>query len=111
MRTLTICRTRFTDVEDGEYVNPDTDTESVSCDPECDDETAVELVVKELRSLGCSSSSSSRFHSGVWYGLPDGSVIVNYATGEREEVTAHLEGFDWQEEQEVWRQVVGSLNG
>jgi hypothetical protein len=28
-----------------------------------------------------------------WAANPDGSVIVNYATGERHEVTAHLEGF------------------
>lgn len=108
MRTLTICRTRFTDVEDGEYVNPDTDTESVECEPDCDDETAVGLVVKELRKLGCVSGSSSVFHCGVWYCLPDGSVMVDYGTGEREEVTAHLEGFTMGEEQEVWRLVVGS---
>ena len=28
-----------------------------------------------------------------WAANPDGSTIVNYATAEREEVTAHLRGF------------------
>ena len=30
-----------------------------------------------------------------WAANPDGSVIVNYSTGEREEVTAHLFGPAW----------------
>lgn len=29
-----------------------------------------------------------------WAANPDGTVITDYATGEREEVTAHLYGFD-----------------
>jgi len=29
-----------------------------------------------------------------WAANPDGSTITNYATGEREEVTAHLNGFN-----------------
>lgn len=30
-----------------------------------------------------------------WAGNPDGSVIVDYATGKREEVSAHLTGPAW----------------
>jgi hypothetical protein len=53
---------------------------------EADDiEEAVRAITRE--GLTFSSTGSD------WAGNPDGTVIVDYATAEREEVSAHLVGF------------------
>lgn len=46
----------------------------------------VEEAVRIIKGLGLSYAATNN----DWAANPDGSVIVNYATGEREEVTAWL---------------------
>lgn len=61
---------------------------------EADGETRTELVfpdnieeaVGAIRDMGTDFAASG----GDWAANPDGSTIINYATGEREEVSAHL---------------------
>jgi hypothetical protein len=105
MRTVTIHRTRFMNVADGEYVDPRTDSEVIPCEPECEEETAVELAVKVIRDNGLTQASSSAWGPRVWYTDPDGSQIVSYRTGEREAASARLAGFTDAESFAVWTAV------
>lgn len=88
-RTVTITSVRFLpeDVYEG------------SLDPKCyenarsevftlDDEDAVDDAVRILRAAGLEFEGFTQ-----WASNPDGSVDVDYATGEREEVTGHLDGW------------------
>jgi hypothetical protein len=53
---------------------------------ECDDiEEAVRVIQREGLTFAATGND--------WAANPDGSVIVNYATAEREEVTAHIDSF------------------
>jgi hypothetical protein len=53
---------------------------------ECDD---VEEAVRAIQREGLTFASTGN----DWAGNPDGSVTVDYGTGEREDATAHLIGF------------------
>lgn len=66
----------------------------------------VEQVVSLLDSEGLTEFSSwPDFQPHGWYSQADGSVIVNHATGEREEVSAHLYGLTLSERNEVFAKV------
>jgi hypothetical protein len=49
----------------------------------------IEEAIKVIEREGLSFTATGT----DWAANPDGSFIANYATGERHEVTAHLEGF------------------
>jgi hypothetical protein len=102
MRQLRIYTTTFTDVWEGEMVDPDT-TESVhECEPDEfdreDGKTAIDLAVDYLASESVTESSThpvpaTGSMAGIWWSYVDGSYVSNYYTGERTEVSAHPEGF------------------
>lgn len=82
--TVTIHRTYFLedDVHDGAITRSETWTD------EHDDLTARE-VVRLIRGEGLTFAATGAH----WAANPDGSRIVDYATGERVEVSAHLDGW------------------
>ena len=107
MPHLTIYRTFFTDVQDGEYDDPTTQDDKIDCEPDqwdvADGLTAVDLAAEALTDNWLTAPSTSPgFHPGIWWSYVDGSQIVDYYTGERVEETAHLEGFTPGEEEEIW---------
>lgn len=66
----------------------------------------VEQVVSLLASEGLTQfSSEPDFQPNGWWSQPDGSVIVNNYTGEREEASAHLYGLTLAERNEVYVKV------
>jgi hypothetical protein len=102
MKQLTIYRTTFTDVWEGELVDPDTTEEVVSCEPdEFDTEdglTAVDIAARHLADESITSPSTSPVPAtgplgSLWWSYVDGSYVSNYYTGERTEVSAHPAGF------------------
>lgn len=97
---LVVYRTRFTEdaIVDGEYGDADTTREVIVCVPdEIDMEdglTAVDLAAQWLTDEGITEASTAPNPGpGDWFSYIDGSYIVDYRTGEREEVTAHPRGF------------------
>lgn len=96
--TLTIHRTRFLESE-VEIRDEDGDVVDLVDIPHDDDHTTAEVweagelaaaeVVQLIRREGLTFEASG----GAWAADPDGSSIINYGTGEREEVTAHLAGW------------------
>lgn len=57
-------------------------------------ETVTEWAVRIIRQEGLTFEATG----SDWAANPDGSTIVDYMAGEREEVSAHLSGFtEWQE--------------
>jgi hypothetical protein len=85
-RTLTVTATRgFIPDEDGACEMVDTDIETdVILNP------TPAAVVSALRNLGLTFGA---YGDGVSASHPDGSTIVDYGTGEREELFARIEGF------------------
>lgn len=71
------------DCESGEHGEMDGDETTEILFPD-----NVEEAVDAIRETGTSFAASG----GGWASNPDGSTIVNYRTGEREEVSAHLYG-------------------
>ena len=88
--TVRITRVRFLedDVFEGDLPREAYET-AVSEDYDFDREDAVEGAVRLIQREGLTFSATGN----DWAGDPDGSTIVNYATAEREEATAHLIGF------------------
>lgn len=107
MPTLTVYRTRFTDVADGDYVSPDISSEEIELDTDEGDELIPDAV-KILRACGCVSPSSSGFHAGLYYTDPDGSQIISYGTGEREACSVHLSGFDLPTQEAIFNTIQGN---
>jgi hypothetical protein len=70
------------DVVDGDYPRDDTMTTEYPVDTV---DEAVELIRREGLSFDATGTD--------WAAQPDGSAVVNYATGQQVEVTAHLNGF------------------
>jgi hypothetical protein len=88
--TVTLHETHFLESEiiDGDFPRDNTCTDVIECE---DVEEAVALIQREGLSFAATGNS--------WAANPDGSRIVNYATGERVESSAHLSG--WSEADEI----------
>lgn len=85
-----ITRVRFLedDIYEGDFPRDDTRTEDFEIEEDSTAETiasAIAVLNREGLTFGASGSD--------WAANPDGTVIVDYGTGEREETTAHLIGF------------------
>lgn len=82
--TVTIHRTYFLeeDISDGDYPRDDTRTEVY-------DELSARDAVDLIRREGLSFKATG----ALWAANPDGSRMVNYATGQLVEESAHLAGF------------------
>ena len=65
------------------------------------DDDAVEGAVRVIQREGLSFAATG----ADWAANPDGSVIVDYQFGEREEVTAHLIGFTVEQVNAIIEQV------
>ena len=90
------------DVVDGDITSDDVSEQVIDCLPDADQsETPAELASEALDDVG-GEPSNYPWCPGSWYSHPDGSVTVNYYTGEREEPSGHLYGFTMDEEQAVW---------
>ena len=74
---------------------------AVSEDYDFDREDAVEGAVRVIQREGLTFSATGN----DWAANPDGTVIVDYATAEREETTAHLIGFTADETAAIIEQV------
>jgi hypothetical protein len=85
--TVRIHRTRFfeADVWEGDFPRDDTRSEDFDFDVEDAIEGAVRLIQRE----GLTFSATGRDYAAN----PDGTVIIDYGTAQREEVSAHLIGF------------------
>jgi len=84
MGTVTIHRTYFLeeDVWEGDFPRDDTVTEVFEGLSAVE---AAQLLEREGLTFGATG--------GDWAGDPDGTRIVNYGTGQREETSGHLSGF------------------
>jgi len=85
--TVKIIRVRFLedDVYHGDIPRSCYDNAIVE-DYECDD---VEEAVRVIQREGLTFTATGN----DWAGNPDGSTIINYATAEREDATAHIDSF------------------
>lgn len=101
MRKLTIIERTFT-WPDGEADEPDYDEptfdENVIEPDEFDIEdgkTHIHLTADIIIDKGCTEPSSSPgpWRAGTWFSYIDGSYDSNYYTGEKTEVSCHLDGF------------------
>lgn len=81
MLDLIVIRTRYTEVYEGDPVDPDILTE---VHEDIDLHEAIRIARNEGVTFGATGTT--------WAGLPDGSFTRNYATGEQEEVTVHPQG-------------------
>jgi hypothetical protein len=111
---LTIYRTTFTDVCDGDLVDPDTETETHDCTPDSfdleDGLSAVDIAAQFLADESITETSTSPIPStgpmgGIWFSYVDGSYVSDYYTGERTEVSAHPEGFTDDELRSICRAI------
>lgn len=97
MRALRVLRTDYTEVWEGELVNPRIDEEIVPLEPDAFDAddgiTAVGKGIAYLLAEGLTSPSSSRPGPRDWMALADGSYVTDFATGECCQATAYFEGF------------------
>ena len=93
MLDLCIIRTTYLGLdEDGEKI--DTDVEFVLVeDLELDE--AIELCRRE-------GVRFDAVNNGLWAALPDGSHVIDYATGKEEEVQVHPQGSWWPWEYEAF---------
>jgi hypothetical protein len=84
--TVRLYRTRFfeADVWEGGYPTDDVRTEDFDCRDE-----PVEDAVRVIQREGLTFAATGN----AWAAHPDGTQIIDYGTGQREEVTAHLLGF------------------
>ena len=88
MRTIKIIRVRFLedDIYEGSLL-PDVYDRAIEEVVAVDDiDEAVGVIAREGLSFAATGAG--------WAADPDGSYVINYATGEREEVSAHFEG-EW----------------
>jgi hypothetical protein len=85
--TVRIWRTRFfeADVWEGDFPRDDTRSE----DFDFDVEDCIEGAVRVLQREGLTFTATGT----DWAGNPDGTVIIDYGTAQREETTGHLIGF------------------
>jgi len=82
--TVRIIRVRFLEDEVYEGGIPQSCYDNAIVEEyECDD---VEEAVRVIQREGLTFAATG----GDWAGDPDGSTIINYATAEREDATAHL---------------------
>jgi hypothetical protein len=73
---------QVTEYADIPYDDDHTTTEIVECED-------VAEAVRVIRDAGLTFGATG----GGWAANPDGTTITDYATGEREDVSAHLEGW------------------
>jgi hypothetical protein len=113
MPSLNLYRTTYTEVCDGELVDPDTVEESEDCTPDQwdteDGVSAVDKAVEFLANESITEASSSQWHRGLWYSYVDGSYCSDYRTGEQTEVSAHLDD-GWTDDQarEIFERVTSN---
>jgi hypothetical protein len=95
MRGVLIVTRRFTDIYEGDIDYRSIDSEMYPlayfgkwADGGELDETTLGALAALIRQHGLTFAASG----GGWAADPDGSRIIDYATGEREEVSAHLYG-------------------
>lgn len=79
------------------------DEDGESCEPEDEDETAIDNAVRILRNAGVTEPSSSAFHPGLWYSTEP--QVIDYSTGTEREESYHLKGFSEDEEREIYRRM------
>jgi hypothetical protein len=89
------------DVHEGDITSDDVRQNVIDCTAVAGT-TAVDEAVRAVRDLGLT------FEGGDWASDPDGSRDVDYATGERSEVSAHLYGFTDDEQLEIIERVQSS---
>ena len=85
--TVKIIRVRFLedDVYDGDIPLASYEN-AITEEYECDDvDEAVRAIQREGLTFGATGND--------WAGNPDGTTIIDYATAEREDATAHLDSF------------------
>ena len=91
MRAVKIIRVRFLedDIFEGS-LHPDIYDRAIEeVIPVADVNEAVSVIAREGLTFAASGAG--------WAAHPDGSYVINYATGEREETSAHFEG-EWTDE-------------
>jgi hypothetical protein len=107
-----VFRAHFTedDVCDGAIDYQDVTEDIADCLPDPawdDDDTPVTLASAAVDDAYCGGkygfSSYPHFDPHGWYSSPDGSYVIDYGTGMREEPSAHLYGFTDDEKEQVWR--------
>lgn len=103
MPSLNLYRTTYTEVCDGELVDPDTVEETEDCTPDQwdteDGLSAVDKAITFLTDEGITEPSDSpNWHRGTWYSYVDGSYVSDYRTGEETAVSAHLDD-SWTDEE------------
>jgi hypothetical protein len=90
--TVRITRVLFLeeDVWEGDFPRDDVRSEDFDFDPQTEtEEEILDGAVRVFEREGLTFSATGN----DWAANPDGTVIVNYATAQREEVTGHLIGF------------------
>ena len=87
MLDLCIIRTTWTEVYEGQPVDPDT---SIKLVENLDLHEAIDLIRKEGLTFAASGNT--------WASNPDGSRCIDYATGMEEEVSIHPQGMWWPHE-------------
>jgi hypothetical protein len=90
MLDLCVIRTTYTDVFEGDPVNPDT---SITLVEDLELHEAIDLCRKHGVSFAATGNQ--------WAADPDGSHVIDYATGEVEEITIHPQGMWWPHEYEA----------
>jgi hypothetical protein len=86
--------------EDGVEFEPD---EADLEDGMSESESIVAQAIKFLENEGAAHASSSHFHPGVWYTTE--YETTDYGTGEEEERSFHLKGFQPEEEAEIFKAI------
>jgi hypothetical protein len=85
------------DIHDGDYPRDDVRQEITDCLPDefdLEDELeAPDLAAKVITNAGLWEASDAGGGTRCWWSSPDGMQIVDYATGEMVEESAHLYGF------------------
>lgn len=83
------------------------DEDGVEFEPDEDDDDPSDSIVSQavdfLKKEGATNPSSSGFHSGIWYSTE--YQTTDYGTGEEEERSFHLKGFEPEEEAEIFKQM------
>lgn len=79
------------------------DEEGFSCEPEIEEETAVDLAVEFLTDNGVFEPSDTQGNVGTWYSSEP--QIEDISTDEEKQYSFHLYGFSEAEEKEIFNQL------
>ncbi len=96
--TVTVHRSRYLrdTIADGDVTYHDTDSETIACDDVTD-------AVHAITRAGCLEYSASEFQRHGWYSAED--YTTDYGTGEMCAVSAHPDGFNVRQLQDIYAAV------